>query len=221
MVKPRTFKLIYFEVQWRCEPIRILFHYFGQEFEDMRITNDEWAQMKPDAPFEQLPLLEIDGGKKTLSESLSIMRYLSKTLGQDGFIGKTKTDSAKVDMFAYACNDLYIPIYFLQQAKKGIEAIVNMEGAKIQFDLSAQRFLRSIEKQLKSHRQKYLVQYITWADIIVMYMIYMLEQQDEQMVSAEEYPLTIQYYKRIRELDQIKDYVAEQLPSAILKTDES
>lgn len=47
MVKPRSFKLIYFDVQWRCEPIRILFHYFGQEFEDMRITNDEWQQMKP------------------------------------------------------------------------------------------------------------------------------------------------------------------------------
>lgn len=100
-----------------------------------------WSLISTDAPFEQLPLLEIDGGKKTLSESLSIMRYLSKTLGQDGehsvpevseflfystlsgFIGKTKTDSAKVDMFAYACNDLYIPIYFYQQAKSGNEGV--------------------------------------------------------------------------------------------------
>ncbi|KAF8375519.1 hypothetical protein PRIPAC_81948 [Pristionchus pacificus] len=219
MVKPRSFKLIYFDVQWRCEPIRILFHYFGQEFEDMRITNDEWQQMKPDAPFEQLPLLELDGGKKTLSESLSIMRYLSKTLGQDGFIGKTKTDSAKVDMFAYACNDLYIPIYFYQQAKSGNEGMINIDGAKVQFELSATRFLRSIEKQLKSHKQKYLIQYITWADIVVMYMVHMIEQEDDALISIPEYPLTIQHYKRIRELDQIKDYIDEQLPSKILAAD--
>ncbi|GMS97641.1 hypothetical protein PENTCL1PPCAC_19816 [Pristionchus entomophagus] len=219
MVKPRSFKLIYFDVQWRCEPIRILFHYFGQDFEDVRITNDEWAQMKPDAPFEQLPLLELDGGKKTLSESLSIMRYLSKTLGPEGFIGKTKSDSAKVDMFAYACNDLYIPIYFYNQAKAGNEGMINLEGAKIQFELSAQRFLRSVEKQLKSHRQKYLAQYITWADIMVMYMIYMLEKQDETMIGEEEYPYIRQFCKRMRELEQIKDYVAEQMPSKILKED--
>ncbi|GMT26246.1 hypothetical protein PFISCL1PPCAC_17543, partial [Pristionchus fissidentatus] len=216
MVKPRSFKLIYFDVQWRCEPIRILFRYFGQEFEDQRITNDEWQQMKPGAPFEQLPLLEIDGGKKTLSESLSIMRYLSKTLGPEGFIGRTKTDSAKVDMFAYACNDLYIPIYFYQQAKSGQEQMISADGAKIQFELSAQRFLRCMEKALKSHRQKYLVQYITWADILVMYIIFMVEQADESLIDPEQYPLLLQHYKRMRELEEIKDYVAEQLPSKIL-----
>lgn len=69
MVKPRSFKLIYFDVQWRCEPIRILFHYFGQEFEDMRITNDEWQQMKP-------------GGNSSLYEQLLLSRQIVSQRGK-------------------------------------------------------------------------------------------------------------------------------------------
>ncbi|GMS97649.1 hypothetical protein PENTCL1PPCAC_19824, partial [Pristionchus entomophagus] len=48
-----------------------------------------------DAPFETAPILEIDGGKKVLGDSLAISRFLAKTFGSDGFIGKTKSDAAK------------------------------------------------------------------------------------------------------------------------------
>lgn len=36
----------------------------------------------PAAPFESLPILEIDNGKKVLGDSVAIARYLSKTLGE-------------------------------------------------------------------------------------------------------------------------------------------
>lgn len=69
-----------------------------------------------------------------------------------------------------------------------------------------------------------------------MYMIHMIEQEDDALISIPEvrylwsidnwlltaflqYPLTIQHYKRIRELDQIKEYIDEQLPSKILTAD--
>lgn len=104
--------------------------------------------------------------------------------------------------------------------------MINIDGAKVQFELSATRFLRSIEKQLKSHKQKYLIQYvsmahqttysnhlpyqydgygrqarissircdtpnsyrtqITWADIVVMYMVHMIEQEDDALISIPE-----------------------------------
>lgn len=41
------FKLIYFNFKAMAEPIRYLFAYGGQEYEDVRVTNEEWATLKP------------------------------------------------------------------------------------------------------------------------------------------------------------------------------
>lgn len=38
--------LTYFNVRGRAEPIRLLFHAAGVEFEDKRLTSEEWAVMK-------------------------------------------------------------------------------------------------------------------------------------------------------------------------------
>lgn len=41
------FKLSYFNVKALAEPIRLLFAYGGIEYEDVRVTQDEWAELKP------------------------------------------------------------------------------------------------------------------------------------------------------------------------------
>ncbi|GMS93590.1 hypothetical protein PENTCL1PPCAC_15765, partial [Pristionchus entomophagus] len=212
MGRPHSFKLTYFDLPARCEPIRILFHYLNQDFEDVRVTSEYFSPLLIETLMEQLPILEIDGGRKTIPQSFAIMRYLAKTLGAEGFAGKTKTDSAMVDAFVYACHDLYSPIALYTQAIAGKAEIISVEGTTKLFTESTQRFLRSVEKQLKSHGLDYIVQYITWADIIVMYMLYKLEQNASTIIVLLQYPLTLQYYKRMRELDEIKDYVAKNLP---------
>lgn len=58
--------------------------------------------------MKQLPFLEIDGGKTTLCQTVSICRYLAKSIQPDRwFGGATKTDSAKVDMMADGFADLF------------------------------------------------------------------------------------------------------------------
>lgn len=42
-----AYKLTYFPLKARCEPIRLLFSYGGIEFEDNRIQFDEWIKVKP------------------------------------------------------------------------------------------------------------------------------------------------------------------------------
>lgn len=42
-----VFTLFYFNVKALAEPIRFLFAYGGQEYEDVRVTRDEWPALKP------------------------------------------------------------------------------------------------------------------------------------------------------------------------------
>lgn len=42
-----TFTLFYFNVKALAEPIRFLFAYGGVEYEDVRVTRDEWPALKP------------------------------------------------------------------------------------------------------------------------------------------------------------------------------
>lgn len=42
-----TFKLTYFNVKAMAEPIRYLLAYGGQEYEDVRVSDEEWTALKP------------------------------------------------------------------------------------------------------------------------------------------------------------------------------
>ncbi|VDP35371.1 unnamed protein product [Soboliphyme baturini] len=76
------YKLTYFDIKGLGEPIRLLFAYVGQPYEDVRVTIEHWPKVKPskDMPFGQVPLLEVDG--KQLTQSACIMRYLGEQFGE-------------------------------------------------------------------------------------------------------------------------------------------
>lgn len=46
-----TYKLTYFNFKGLCEPIRLLFAYGGIEYEDVRLTKEEWPEIKPSTHF--------------------------------------------------------------------------------------------------------------------------------------------------------------------------
>ncbi|BFZ08178.1 hypothetical protein BsWGS_11217 [Bradybaena similaris] len=51
------YKLTTLEGKRDAELIRLLFVYAGETFEDERITNDQWEEMKPNTPYLSLPVL--------------------------------------------------------------------------------------------------------------------------------------------------------------------
>ena len=49
-----NYKLTYFNVKGRAEVIRLIFAAAGVEYEDIRLTTEEWVAMKPGSKFAQL-----------------------------------------------------------------------------------------------------------------------------------------------------------------------
>lgn len=41
------YKLTYFNIRWLGEGARVLFHYAGVPFEDVRVNPQQWAELKP------------------------------------------------------------------------------------------------------------------------------------------------------------------------------
>ncbi|CAJ0605928.1 unnamed protein product [Cylicocyclus nassatus] len=86
------YKLTYFEARGAAEVIRQIFALAGAEYEDVRISRDEWPKHKAEMPFGQMPVLEVDGQK--LAQSFAIARYLAKKFG---LTPKNPFEEAQVD----------------------------------------------------------------------------------------------------------------------------
>jgi len=75
-----SYKLTYFDFDGgRAEPIRIAFHAAGIEFEDDRLSFQEFGEMRQSTRFNAVPVLEIDGA--AITQSNAIGRYVGKMTG--------------------------------------------------------------------------------------------------------------------------------------------
>jgi glutathione S-transferase len=75
-----SYKLTYFDFDGgRGEPIRIALHAAGIEFEDERLSFEQFSKMRHGTPFNALPVLNIDNADVTQTNSL--LRYVGKTAG--------------------------------------------------------------------------------------------------------------------------------------------
>ena len=74
------YKLTYFDIDGgRGEPVRIAFHAAGVEFDDHRISFQEFMETRSDMPFTCAPVLDIDGVPVTQSNAM--LRYVGKLAG--------------------------------------------------------------------------------------------------------------------------------------------
>ncbi len=74
------YKLTYFDFPGgRGEPIRIAFHAAGIDFEDHRISFDEFLQTREQMRFNCAPVLRIDGVE--ITQSNAMLRYVGKMAG--------------------------------------------------------------------------------------------------------------------------------------------
>lgn len=72
-----TYRLTYFDIDGgRAEPVRIALNAAGIDFEDRRISFEEFGQIRNDLRFTCIPVLEIDG--QQLTQSNAMLRYAGR-----------------------------------------------------------------------------------------------------------------------------------------------
>ncbi|KAM6220954.1 hematopoietic prostaglandin D synthase [Rhynchocyon petersi] len=95
-----NYKLIYFNMRGRAEIIRYIFAYLDIKYEDHRIEQADWPEIKSTFLFGKIPILEVDGCP--LHQSLAIARYLTKNTD---LAGKTELEQCHIDAIVDTLDD--------------------------------------------------------------------------------------------------------------------
>ena len=82
------YKLYYFNGKGRAELARLIFAAAGQEYEDVRFEGAQWPTHKANAPFGQLPYLEIHDGSNVvkLSQSCAIGKHINLNFNKNNIL---------------------------------------------------------------------------------------------------------------------------------------
>ena len=120
-----SYKLTYFNSRGRAEAARIIFAQAGVEYEDKRLSGEEWAQLKPSTPTGQLPILEVDG--KTLYGSIPICRFLGERFGLGGSNDLENAEIAGLGDFLHDFFMKFYPMFFEKDEEKKAELKKDIE----------------------------------------------------------------------------------------------
>ncbi|XP_069142307.1 uncharacterized protein [Argopecten irradians] len=101
------YTITYFDSPGRAETTRLALSAAGVEFNDVRVTPEEWQKMKQDMPQGQLPIMEVEfaGGRKTtFCQSGAMYRFVGR---EHGLYGDTNEDMTMVDVVMGTLEDIF------------------------------------------------------------------------------------------------------------------
>jgi len=148
-----NYRLIDFNVKALGELPRYVFHAAGKKFQDVRIDSNDWLNLKKEAPFGQLPILEVHNGNNVLriAQSNTITRYLSR---QFGLAGKNEIEQVKAEMILEYFTDLHV---IWRVGHKETNDELKKEKFKQFAENTLPNHLNLLEKILKAQNTQYLV----------------------------------------------------------------
>ncbi len=112
-----TYRLTYFDFDGgRGEPIRIAFHHGGIDFEDERISFEDFMKMRENTRFNSVPTMEIDG--KVVTQTNAMLRHVGKKVGL----------YPEDEMQAFYCDE---PMEAIEDMLHRIVATFGLEGEEL------------------------------------------------------------------------------------------
>ncbi|XP_076656882.1 glutathione S-transferase-like [Halictus rubicundus] len=192
-----TYKLTYFPITALGEPIRLLLSYGGAEFEDHRVTYEDWLQIKSEMPFGQIPVLEIDG--KKINQTLAICRYLAK---QFGLAGKNDWEALEIDVAVDNINDVRTKMAAFWYETNEVVKAEKLKVAKEQVPY----YLERLDAQVKKNGGYFVGGALTWADISFVGLLeYLNFMMDSDII--ENYENLKQLNEKVLKVPAIKSWV--------------
>ncbi|KAL3111411.1 hypothetical protein niasHT_017638 [Heterodera trifolii] len=199
------YKLYYFDGRGLGESIRLLLHYVGQQFEDIRIKDyEEWEKTyKSKFFYGKVPVLEVDG--KPLGQSATILRYLAEKFD---LAGKDEWEKAKaneiIDFQKDANTDLAPYLYVKMGFREG--DLDKLRGEV--FEPGAKRILPLFEKLLKESGSGYMLKSgLLMVDFQVANFLYTFTKLEPETINV--HPELIKYVDRVHALPQLQKYLKQ------------
>ncbi|XP_013148281.1 PREDICTED: glutathione S-transferase 2-like [Papilio polytes] len=189
----------YFNTKGLGEGIRMLLAYGGQEFEDVRLEKEQWAELKPKTPFGQLPMVKIDG--KQYAQSVAICRYLGRKYGLSGSdIEEDLIIDQNLDFFndvrSKAASAHYEPDEKLKAIKLG-------ELKKEQLPL----LFGKLDEIIQKNNGYLAAGKLTWADFIFAGIYDAIKMVTQMPELDEKYPSFKKLKDTVCELPKVKAYI--------------
>ena len=130
-----TYKLTYFKGKGRAEVTRLIFAQAGVQYEDIRVTREEWKELKPNTPYGELPVLEIDG--KQLAGSGPIARLVAERFNLAGSNDFENADIASIIVVLQALTEKLGGLFFEKDETRKAELKKALEEEHIPKNLGA------------------------------------------------------------------------------------
>ena len=199
-----SYKLTYFNARGRAEGARLVFAQAGVEYEDKRVTMEEWAQLKPSTPTGQLPILEVDG--RALYGSGPICRFLGERFGLGG---SNDLENAEIAGFIDFFNDFLLnafPLFMEKDEAKKAELKKNIEEKEIP------KYMGVMEKIASSSTGDYIFgEKLTYADLGFLYGISVFENLFPKILEGR--PGLTKVKETVESLPNIARWLKERPPT--------
>jgi len=198
--------LTYFDFDGsRGETARIALHLAGIPFEDRRIAQKDWPAERDRMPFQQLPVLEVDG--RQIAQSNTINRYVGRLAG---LYPEDALQAARVDEVMDAVEDISTKI---GQTMRIDDAAAKKAAREALVAGPLPRYLQQVEARLKAGGGEWFVENrLTVADLKCYYWVRWLKSGALDHIPADvvdkHAPLLAKHFERVKGQPKIAAYYA-------------
>lgn len=202
-----TYKLTYFNLKARAEPTRYLFALAGVEFEDVRISDEEWQKLKASefAPLKQIPILEMDGEK--LYQSHAIHYFVAE---ETGFLGTSAIERGKILAIVETCRDLSLKL----AESKFEKDETRKEELKKGLHETIPKYTAFFESQLNQNKESdwFVAKKVSLADVMV-FNFFVDKMGLGLNAPFHNFPVMKGFIKRFADIPEIKTWIEKRPPT--------
>ncbi|PVD25264.1 hypothetical protein C0Q70_15762 [Pomacea canaliculata] len=194
-------KFVYFNLQARGEPVRLILAAAGQKYKDVRLSFLDWPKEMSKAPYGQLPYAVYNG--KPYGQTVALANFFARKFG---LYGKTDVQNLRVDEAVALSGDFINIIYNAKSAKDDLKK--EELNTKL-FEVDAPKFLGYFQTMLKENGDTgYLVgDSLTQADLFLYNVLDALifEKSDAASIFP---PEIAKLREQVENLPGLKEYIA-------------